>query len=331
MSEVLTQEEIDALLGALDRGEVDAEKLKQEHSKKKVRVYDFRRPNKFSKEQIHTLQVIFENYARSLGTYLSAQLRTAVTVDVLSVEQITYDEFIRSITNPTILAIFSMPPLEGNSILEINPNLGFAVLDRMFGGPGQSIEKVRGLTEIEETVMDRVCDKMLYYLEEPWAIIAPLKPMLDRIDSNPQFTQIVSPSEMVVIVSLETRLGGVMGMINMCIPFLVLEPIVNKLNVHYYYSSTVRQHDPSHTRAIKSRIREAIIPIRVQLGRSVITVADLLELNVGDVIPLERKIDEDLEVIIGNKTKYLAKPGTYSNRAAVQITRVVEEGDEDDE
>lgn len=331
MSEVLTQEEIDALLRALDRGEVDAEELKKEQSKKKVRVYDFRRPNKFSKEQIHTLQVIYENYARSLGTYLSAQLRSAVTVDVLSVEQITYDEFIRSISNPTILAIFSMPPLEGNAILEINPNLGFAVLDRMFGGPGQSIEKVRGLTEIEETVMDRVCDKMLYYLEEPWSIIAPLKPMLDRIDSNPQFTQIVSPSEMVVIVSLETKLGAVMGMINICIPYLVLEPIINKLNVHYYYSSTVRHRNPGDTAAIKNRIREAVIPVKVMLGRNVITVADLIELNVGDVIPLERKIDEDLEVIIGNKTKYLAKPGTYSNRAAVQITRVVEEGDDDDE
>jgi flagellar motor switch protein FliM len=331
VSEVLTQEEIDALLGALDRGEVDAEELKKEQSKKKVRVYDFRRPNKFSKEQIHTLQVIYENYARSLGTYLSAQLRSAVTVDVLSVEQITYDEFIRSISNPTILAIFSMPPLEGNAILEINPNLGFAVLDRMFGGPGQSIEKVRGLTEIEETVMDRVCDKMLYYLEEPWSIIAPLKPMLDRIDSNPQFTQIVSPSEMVVIVSLETKLGAVMGMINICIPYLVLEPIINKLNVHYYYSSTVRHRNPGDTAAIKNRIREAVIPVKVMLGRNVITVADLIELNVGDVIPLERKIDEDLEVIIGNKTKYLAKPGTYSNRAAVQITRVVEEGDDDDE
>jgi flagellar motor switch protein FliM len=331
VSEVLTQEEIDALLRALDRGEVDAEELKKEQSKKKVRVYDFRRPNKFSKEQIHTLQVIYENYARSLGTYLSAQLRSAVTVDVLSVEQITYDEFIRSISNPTILAIFSMPPLEGNAILEINPNLGFAVLDRMFGGPGQSIEKVRGLTEIEETVMDRVCDKMLYYLEEPWSIIAPLKPMLDRIDSNPQFTQIVSPSEMVVIVSLETKLGAVMGMINICIPYLVLEPIINKLNVHYYYSSTVRHRNPGDTAAIKNRIREAVIPVKVMLGRNVITVADLIELNVGDVIPLERKIDEDLEVIIGNKTKYLAKPGTYSNRAAVQITRVVEEGDDDDE
>lgn len=331
MSEVLTQDEIDALLGALDRGEVDAEELRQEQTKKKVRVYDFRRPNKFSKEQIHTLQVIYENYARSLGTYFSAQLRTAVTVEVLSVEQITYDEFIRSIPNPTILSIFSLPPLEGTAILEINPNLGFAILDRMFGGPGVSIDKVRGLTEIEETVMDRVCDKMLYYLEEPWAIIAPLKPMLERIDSNPQFTQIVSPGEMVVIVSLETKMSGVIGMINICIPFIVLEPIINKLNVHYYYSSTIRQKEPGDTKAIKNRLQEAVIPVKALLGKAVITVADLIELNAGDVVPLERMIDEDLEVIIGNSTKFYAKPGTFSNRSAVQITRIVEEGDDEDE
>lgn len=331
MSEVLTQEEIDALLGALTRGEVDAEELKQEQSKKKVRVYDFRRPNKFSKEQIHTLQVIFENYSRSLGTYFSAQLRTPVTVEVLSVEQITYDEFVRSINNPTILAIFSLPPLDGNAILEINLDLGFAILDRMFGGPGATIDKVRGLTEIEETVMDRVCNKMLYYLEEPWATIAPLKPMLERIDSNPQFTQIVSPGEMVVIVSLETYIGDVMGVINVCIPFIVLEPIITKLNVNYYYASSVKQRDPGDTKAIRNRLQETKIPVRVVLGNTVITIADLIELNVGDVVPLDRRIDEELEVVIGSKTKFYAKPGTLSNRMAVQITRVVEEGVDEDE
>ncbi|NLW44630.1 MAG: flagellar motor switch protein FliM [Syntrophomonadaceae bacterium] len=331
MSEVLTQEEIDALLSAITRGEVDAEELKQEQSKKKVRVYDFRRPNKFSKEQIHTLQVIFENYSRSLGTYFSAQLHTPVTVDVLSVEQITYDEFVRSVNNPTILAIFSLPPLDGNAILEINLDLGFAILDRMFGGPGVSIGKVRSLTEIEETVMDRICNNMLYYLEEPWATIAPLKPRLERIDSNPQFTQIVSPGEMVVIVSLETYMGEVMGVINICIPFIVLEPIINKLNVNYYYSSAVRQKDPGDTKAIRKRLQEAVVPVRVLLGSTVTTIADLIELNVGDVVPLDRKVDEELEVIIGSKTKFYAKPGTFGNRMAVQITRVVQEGVDEDE
>ncbi|MGE5397849.1 MAG: flagellar motor switch protein FliM [Chitinophagales bacterium] len=330
MSEVLSQDEIDQLLSALNRGEVDAEELKQERTKKKVRVYDFRRPNKFSKDQLHTLQVIYENYARSLGTYLSAQLRVPVNIDVMSVEQLTYDEFMRSIPNPTILCIFSLSPLEGNAILELNPNLGFAMLDRLFGGPGLPAEKVRGLTEIEETVMERIGQKMLDYLEEPWSSITAMQPILERIDTNPQFTQIVSPTEMVVIVSLETKFGEVLGMINICIPFLVLESIINKLNVHYYYSSSVKEKSQNNVDAIKHRLQNAIIPVKVVLGRTVITVRDLMELNLGDVIPLERNVQNELEIIIGQKTKYLGKPGIFSNRVAMQITRVVEE-DENDE
>lgn len=331
MSEVLSQDEIDALLSALNKGEVDADELKEEQKKKKIRVYDFRRPNKFSKDQIHTLQVIYENYSRALGTYLSAQLRSHISIDVLSVEQLTYDEFIRSIPNPTVLCIFSLPPLEGNAIFEINPNLGFAMLDRLFGGPGFPPEKIRSLTEIEETVMERVAQKMLTYLEEPWSSIVQWEPVLERIDSNPQFTQIVSPSDMVVIVSLETRMGEVLGIINICIPFLVLEPIVDKLNVHFYYSSSLKQRSPVATDAIRHGLRETIIPIKVLLGRTVITVKDLLELNVGDVVPLDRRIEDDMEVIIGQQTKYLARPGVHNNRMAVQIMKVVEEGDGDDE
>ena len=329
MSEVLSQGEIDALLNALNKGEVDADELKKETLKKKIRIYDFRRPNKISKEQKHTLQVIFENYARSLSNYLSAQLRTPAAVEVLSVEQITYDEFIRSIANPTILGIFSLPPLDGNAIMEINPNLGFAILDRILGGPGQSLDKMRGLTEIEETIMDRICARMLDYLEEPWAIIEPIKPTLVRIDSNPQFTQVVSPSEMVLIISLETSICGVIGMINICIPFLVIEPIINKLNVNYYYASNTRRSEASFSNSISNRLRDSSIPVRVLVGNAVITVAELLELNVGDVVPLERNIEDDMEVIIGNTTKYLAKPCVYSNRSSVRITKVIEEGDDE--
>ena len=328
VSDVLSQEEIDALLSALNRGEINAEDLKQERSKKKVRVYDFRRPNKFSKDQLYTLQIIFENYSRSLSTYLSAQLRHAVSIDVLAVEQLMYDEFMRSIPNPTILCIFSMPPLEGSSIMEINPNLGFAMIDKLFGGPGLPPDKVRSLTEIEETVIERLSEKMLSYMTEPWSTILAVEPYLERIDSNPQFTQIVSPGEMAVIVSLETRLGEVLGMINFCIPYLVLEPVVNKLNVHYYYSSTVKERRTDSSEHIKMRLKDTVIPIRVVLGRAVITVKDLLELSVGDVITLNKGVNEELEVIIGQRPKFMARPGTLNERVAVQITRVVEEGDE---
>jgi len=330
MSEILSQSEIDALLSALSSGSVDANQLKQEQTKKKVKVYDFRRPNKFSKDQIHTLHVIFENYTRSLSTYLSAQLRAAIQMEILSVEQLTYEEFIRSIPNPTILNIFSLYPLEGSAIMEINPNIGFAFLDRLLGGPGDTITKVRGLTEIEQTVMERLAQKMLDYLSEPWSSIIELEPSLDRIETNPQFTQLVSPSEIMIIVSLETQMTGVLGMVNICIPFLVLEPILDKLSVHYYYSASNTKSNAENSAAIQYKLENTEIPVKVLLGRTTITVRDLLELSVGDVIPLERNIHEELEVAIGQRTKFLGKPGILGNKISLQISQTIKEGNQDD-
>lgn len=330
MSEVLSQNEIDALLSALSKGTVNAEELKEEQNKKRIRVYDFRRPSKFSKDQINTLQVIYENYARSLGTFLSAQLRTPVHIEVLSVEQLTYEEFIRSIPNPTILNIFSLYPLDGNAIMEINPNLGFALLDRLLGGPGNTLPKLRALTEIEQTVMERIVQRMLSYLEEPWGSIIEFNPSLERVETNPQFTQLVSPSEIMMIVSLEARLGDTMGMINMCIPFLVLEPIMDRLSVHFYYSSTGQKSIPEHVAVIKNKLDNTCVPIKVILGRTSITVKDLLELSVGDVISLEKNIKEELEVVIGEQAKFLARPGIFENRYAVQVSQIVKEGNDDE-
>lgn len=330
MSDVLSQNEIDALLSALSTGSVDADELKEEQNRKRIRVYDFRRPSKFSKDQINTLQVIYDNYARSLGTYLSAQLRTVVQVEVLSVEQLSYEEFIRSIPNPTILNIFSLYPLEGTGIMEINPNLGFAFLDRLLGGPGGTLPKVRALTEIEQSVIERMVQRMLDYLEEPWGGIIELDPSLERVETNPQFTQMVSPAEIMMIVSLEAKMVNVVGMINICIPFLVLEPIMDRLSVHYYYSTTTKSNSPAHQAAIQHKLENVLIPIKVILGRTKITVGELLELGVGDVISLERNIKEPLEVVIGQKTKFLAKPGIFESRKAVQIFQVVKEGNDDE-
>lgn len=326
MGDVLSQSEIDALLQALNSGSVDADELKQEEKKKKIKVYDFRRPNKFSKDQLHTLQVIYEGYARSLSTFLSAQLRSAVQVDILSVEQLTYEEFIRSIPNPTILNIFSLFPLEGSGIMEINPKLGFAFLDRLLGGPGYTLSKLRALTEIELSVMEKLSQRMLSYFQEPWGSIIELEPQLDRVESNPQFTQLVSPSEIMMIVSMESKIGDVMGMINICIPYLVLEPVVDKLSVHYYYSSTHVKPTAENMSIIQARLENAKIPIRVVLGGTTLSVGDLLDLSPGDVVMLEKNINDDLQVVIGTATKFMGRPGTHENRNAIQITQVTKEG-----
>ncbi|NPV25931.1 MAG: flagellar motor switch protein FliM [Firmicutes bacterium] len=331
MSEILSQAEIDALLSALSTGTVSAEELKQEEQKKKVRVYDFRRPNKFSKDQIHTLRVIYENYGRSLSTYLSALLRTVVHVNVLSVEQLTYEEFAKSLPNPSIVNIFTMEPLDGNGILEINPTIAFTVIDRLFGGPGRPPDKIRALTEIERTVIERIVQKMLDLFREPWETFIKISPHLEMIESNPQFAQIVSQTEMVVLISLECKIGEQIGMINICIPFLVLEPIVSKLSVHFWFSSSAKERTREHIESLRQQIERTSVPVTVILGRAKISVGELLDLQVGDVIPLERKISEDLEILIGKRPKFFGQPGIVGHKMAIQIRTVIDQGDDEDE
>lgn len=331
MGEVLSQSEIDMLLAALTSGTVSADDLKEEEKRKKVRIYDFKRPNKFSKDQLHTIRNIYENYCRSLSTYLSAMLRTMVQTNVLSVEQITYEEFIRSIPDPSLINIISLDPLPGSGIIEINPNIVFSIIDRLFGGPGQAPDKVRGLTEIERTVMERLVQKMIDLLREPWITVAEINPKLEFIETNPQFTQIVSSSEMVVLISMEVRVGDNIGMINICIPYLILEPVLSKLSVHYWFSSSTRERPtPESRQSLRDKLETAQIPIKIVLGVNTITVAELLDLQVGDVIPLRQRVGEDVEIVVGHQTKFLGQPGLVGNRLGIQIVDRYENGENSD-
>lgn len=186
------------------------------------------------------------------------------------------------------------------------------------------------MTEIELTVVERIAQRMLDYLQEPWGGIIEMQPYLERVETNPQFTQLVSPSEIMMIVSLETQMSDVVGMMNICIPFLVLEPILDKLNVHYYYSSASAKSTPENVETIRHKLENSKVPLKVILGHTSITVKDLLELAPGDIVPLDRNIRRELEVVIGHRTKFMGLPGIYDNRYAVQISQVMEEGSEDE-
>lgn len=331
MGEILSQSEIDALLNALSSGEVNADEIKKEETKKKIRVYDFKRPNKFSKDQLHTLQVIHENYGRLLTTFFSAHLRSLVTINVLSVEQLTYDEFIRSIPNPTTLNIITMNPLEGNAILEINPAIVFSVLDRLFGGPGKPPEKTRSLTDIERTVIERITLKILDLLKEAWENIISMNPRLETIETNPQFTQIVAPTEMVVLVTLETKIGDGEGLINLCIPYLVLEPILSKLSAHFWFARSSKEATTEHIQTLQKRIEKTPLAVTALLGQATISLRELLDLQRGDVVALDHRVSEPLQIFVGSRSKFKASPGMVGSKMAVQITEVLNEGDGEDE
>lgn len=329
--DVLSQSEIDALLSALSTGEMDADELKKETEEKKVKVYDFKRALRFSKDQIRSLTRVHENFARLLTTFFSAQLRTFIQISVASVDQIPYEEFIRSIPKMTILNVFEVPPLDGRIVMEVNPNIAYAMMDRMLGGRGQSVNKIENLTEIETKIMSNVFERAAENLREAWLNIVEIDPILTDFEVNPQFLQMVSPNETVIVISLNTTIGDTTGMINICIPHVVLEPIIPKLSVHYWMQSEKKKREPQEIELLEKRVKSAELEIAVELGKSEITIHDFLMLDVGDVIELDQVIEDPLVIKIGNVPKFLGQPGKLNKKLAVQVLEKMKGGNGDDE
>jgi flagellar motor switch protein FliM len=327
--DVLSQNEIDALLAALSSGEMDAEELKKEETQKKIRSYDFKRAVRFSKDHIRSLTRIHENFARYLTTYFSAQLRTFVQINVVQVEQLPYDEFIRSIPKMTILNIFEAEPLEGRMVLEVHPNVAFAMLDRLLGGIGIAPSKIGSLTEIETIIMEKIFSRAFDSLQEAWKTVIDIQPRMEGLETNPQFMQIVSPNETIALISLSTKIGDTSGMINLCIPHVVIEPIMPKLSVHHWFVSQKKSRAPEEVEALRNRVNKANLPIIAELGESNITVHEFLELSVGDVISMNKTVQQGLAIRVGDKLKYIGSPGTLKDRVAVQIDEIVSEGVEE--
>lgn len=330
--EVLSQSEIDALLSALSSGEMDANQLKQEEQDRKVRVYDFKRALRFSKDQIRSISRINENYSRLLTTYFSAQLRTYVHISVASVDQIPYEEFIRSIPAMTVLNIFSMSPLKGRIIFEINPNIAYAMLDRILGGRGTSLNKIDKLTEIESTIMTNLFERSLDNLREAWSSVEDIDPVLEEFEVNPQFLQLVSPNETVVVVSLNTTIGESTGMINICIPHVVLEPIMPRLSVHYWMQTeTQKERQPEEYKSLSENLKTTKLDLNVLLGKTKITVNDFLNLSKGDVLHLDQSIHEPLVLASADEALFKVQPGHRKNKVAVQILEEIKKEAPNDE
>ncbi|WP_100404475.1 flagellar motor switch protein FliM [Bacillus solitudinis] len=330
MADILSQGEIDALLSALSTGEMDADELKKEETEKKVKVYDFKRALRFSKDQIRSLSRIHENFARLLTTFFSAQLRTFVQISVASVDQLPYEEFIRSIPKMTILNVFEPYPLDGRIMMEVNPNVAYAMLDRLLGGKGVSVNKIENLTEIETRIMSQLFQRTLESFQDAWSSIIELDPIMEEIEVNPQFVQMVSPNETVVVISLSITIAETSGMINICLPHVVLEEVLPKLSIHYWMQEKKKQRKPEEKQLIENRVQQAPLLIQTELGRSDITIQEFLMLGTGDVISLNQKINKPLLVSIGGIPKYYAQPGKTKNQIAVQVTDVIEEGENDE-
>ena len=324
MGDVLSQSEIDNLLAALSSGELDADEFK-ENGEKQIKNYDFLRPSKFSKEHLRTLESIFEHYGRLLSTNLPAYLRKNVQVEVINAEAVAYSEFTNALSNPVLLGVVDFSPLEGNIIIELAENLGYAIVDRMLGGGGAPLDKSREFSEIELTIIERIFNVFTDLLREPWSNVIELAPRLIRIETNPQFAQIISPGEMTSIVTVNIKIGNVEGLMNICMPYACLEEVIDKLNMKYWYSTMQIKDDASYQDIIESIIGKAKIPVRAILGTSVISVNDFVNIQVGDIIKLNTKVEDELNVYVGNINKFKALPGSSSDSYAVRISSIIRE------
>lgn len=337
MAEILSQAEIDALIQSMLTGDAPGQGMRSSagasdiSGPKRVRTYDFRRPDKFSKEQLRTLQMIHENMTRYLATYFAARFRTMVQMVIGSVDQNTYSDFIRSVSNPSVLCPFTIDPLPGTCVMDINPIVAFPMIDRLFGGPGAALQQNRALTEIETSVMGGVIQGTLSAFAEVWSNIASMTPKPGAIETNPLFVQVAAPSEIVVTIAIDVRIGEHVGVITLCIPHLTLEPILPKLSAHNWFQQTSSEPRLADQLALQGRVGEARVPLIVELGRTTLTIREILDISPGDVLMVDTAKGSNLTVYVGTQPKFVGQPGRVKGRLALEVTGMAEKGDSSDE
>ena len=324
MADVLSQSEIDSLLSALNNGDFDPTE-NEEVEERQIKDYNFARPSKFSKDHLRTLVFIFEHYARLLSTSLPVYLRKNVQVEVMHAEAATFQEFSNSLSNPVLIGVVNFAPLEGTIVIEMASGLGYTIVDRMLGGSGTPLEKAREFTEIELSIIERVMSVCTNLLVEPWINVQELNPTLERIETNSQFAQFVSPNEMTSVVTMDIKIGDVQGLMNICIPYTVVEPVIDKINTKYWYSTADVKSNEAYREMIEETLGRAQIPVRAIMGRSAISVNDFIHLQVGDIIKVDTKLEDDLDVYVGNIKKFSALPGAHNDAYAVTIKSVYRE------
>ncbi len=326
--EVLSQDQIDSLLSDLDSGSATVQAIQEKGVLSDAKLYDFRHPSKFSREHMQTLQALHEVFGRLLSTQLTTQMRLPVQMDVVSIDQLTYDEFMRSITNPTVVMIYRVMPLEGTILFEFNPGTAISIIERLLGGPGRASGRLRELTDIEQTLMTNVINKGMASFKEAWKNILPtLKPVIQALETNPRFVQICAPSDSVVVISFEIKLGESLGSMRICLPYPTIEPVLATMHRQFFMSGQARREElPNLSAEIKQTMDQVEVRLALLLGYTDITVRDLMGLQVGDVIQLDSQPSESLPLTVEQTCKYYARPGVLGRQMAAQITALVDEG-----
>jgi flagellar motor switch protein FliM len=282
-----------------------------------VRKMDFARPSKFNKDQLRTLQMLHEAFCRRASTLLSGNVRSLVEVSVTGAEQIPYGDFVSSLPVPTFTSVLEVAPLGTNAMASIDLPLLFAMIDRMLGGPGTSVSRVRELTEIESGLASNLMERLLDELSGAWGDLVPVEFRLRGIEMNAQFAQIVPASEPSVLIIMELSIGTATGSLSICLPYRSIEAVVGDLAAHRYFSSGGDR--PEHRAALVSSLQGVTMPVRAEIGATKVPVETVLGLQPGDVVPLGRRIEDGVRLVVGSTRAYNALPGRDGNRVAVRI------------
>lgn len=334
MADVLDQSEVDALLAAVDGGQVsqqsqgDAQRVfsRTGRATSEVRTYDFKRPERVSKDQMRALETLHEGFARNLGAALSGYLRTIIEVAVASIEQLTYSEFIHSLPNPTCFNLLKPEQLDGQVCLEISPLIIYPIIDRLLGGSNADLFiPQRPLTQIEQRLVQRITDRATHHLSEAWSNLTPVTFTVQDFESNPQLVQIVPPNETVVVIGFELKLGSRAGTMSLCIPYNVIEPIMGVLAAQSWFTYGKRGGQDEHLRKLTRNVHNAPIELRAFLAQTTIRVSDLLSLAPGDIITTEKESTHDVLVQAEGKSKFLGQVGQFRGSRAIRVTRLCQQ------
>lgn len=319
-NDTLSQDEIDKILNSLSDSSEEGggeDIVAASLEEKKVREYNFRRPVKFSREQQRTIQLIHENFARELSTYLSGRTRTFVEVRYASIDQITFSEFQQSLTTPTYMAIFSTDMLSGSAILQIGLDIGYVMIDKLLGGPGVAFEQLRTPTDIEMSILRKESAVMLRSLAKSWSIITDFDIMLDKVETNPQFVQIAPPNEMTILITMAITVRDVQGFINICFPSSTLEPISNKLSTRMWTQSFKKSEKQKET--LKKLLMLSELQLSATLGNVSLELRDLMNLKLGDVIRLNSFYEDPIDLNVQGVPVYKTKIGKNKGYYAVKV------------
>lgn len=326
MAKILSQEEIDALLSTVSSGdEVDKKEDSADDKLRSVVVYDFKHPNRVSKDQLRTLENMHENFAGHIGSVLSNIQRAMLDVDLVSVDQITYSEFIMSLVSPSCTFTFTAEPLDGACIIDFNPTLTYTFVERMFGGSGKVFDTGREMTGIEKSLMTRIVKVVYKELEDAWASICPIEIKQASLETNPQFVQIVPPGETVIVISFQLKMLQSTGLMTLCYPYMALESIINKLSAQNWIDATKKKTESIDTDINKENLIDLKLPIAVHLADTEVKIRDFLSLRIGDIITTENKINQEIIAYVRGRGKFHGRPGLVGKKKGMVITSIINE------